>query len=328
MRVLVTGGAGFVGFHVASRLLAAGHDVLVADSMNDYYDVNLKRARLQRLMVGDGGARLEVAETDLATQGQAELLVRSFRANTIVHLAAQAGVRYSVDHPREYTKSNVVAFLEVLEAARHGRVGHLVYASSSSVYGSSSPIPFVETQRADEPVSLYAATKRSGELMAWSYSHLYGIPATALRFFTVYGPWGRPDMAYWSFTEAIREGRRIKLFNHGAQMRDFTYIDEVADAVTSTLFLPPSSADGVPHRTVNLGHNSPIELSRFVRAIESAVGRRAVVEPVEAQSGDVARTYASIDRAHELVGFTPQVEIEVGIERFVRWYEDEWNPQG
>lgn len=327
-RVLVTGAAGFIGFHLSRRLLDAGAVVLGLDNLNDYYDVALKRARLERLV--HPGFTFERAE--LADAAAVMELHAGFRPETVIHLAAQAGVRYSLDRPDLYVSSNVAGFLSVIEACRHHPVGHLIYASSSSVYGTNAKLPFSEHDGADHPVSLYGATKRSNELMAHAYAHLFGVPATGLRFFTVYGPWGRPDMAYYKFARAILEGTPIDIYNHGRLERDFTYIDDVVDAMLALIDKPPvpdPSAAGAPadparsaapHRLYNIGNHTPVALERFIALIEEAVGRPAIRRMLPMQPGDVPATFAEVSDLADAVGFAPGTPLETGIRRFVDWY--------
>ena len=323
-RVLVTGAAGFIGFHVADRLLKSGAAVAGLDNLNAYYDVQLKRDRLAQL---EGRAGFGFHELDLSDHEGVEGLFSSFKPTSVIHLAAQAGVRYSIENPRAYTTSNVDGFLSILEACRHHRVDHLIYASSSSVYGTNKKVPFKEDDPVCEPVSLYAATKRANELMARTYSHLYGIRASGLRFFTVYGPWGRPDMAPYIFTKAISEGRPIKVFNHGRMKRDFTYIDDITTAILGLIDVPPALRDAegeacVPHTIYNIGNHTPIELERFIAAIEAAVGQRAEKVMLPMQPGDVPITYADVEKLTAATGFEPDTTIEDGIAKFVDWYRD------
>jgi len=329
-RILVTGAAGFVGFHVTQALLAAGAEVAGFDSLNEYYDVRLKHARLNLLLLARPGFSFTQARLEQAP-ALAELFA-SFQPEAVIHLGAQAGVRYSLDNPAAYVDANISGFLAVLEACRRHSVSHLIYASSSSVYGLNEKTPFSEHDGADHPVSLYGATKRANELMAHSYSHLFEIPATGLRFFTVYGPWGRPDMAYYLFTKAILAGQPIKLFNHGRMRRDFTYIDDVVTAILRLLPRPPvvnpdydftrsdPASARAPHRIYNIGNHTPVELERMIVAIENATGRRARRQMVPMQPGDVVATYADVDDLMQAVGFSPSTSIETGIERFVAWY--------
>jgi UDP-glucuronate 4-epimerase len=322
MAVLVTGAAGFIGFHVAAALLRAGETVIGVDNLNDYYDVRLKEARLAALGALEGFAfeRLELAE-----QGALFRLVERHRdIDRVVHLAAQAGVRYSLVNPRAYVGANLVGQVEVLEACRQiAGLKHLVFASSSSVYGGNTKLPFAVGDPVDTPQSLYAATKRADELMAHCYAHLYRIPTTGLRFFTVYGPWGRPDMAAWLFTEAILAGRPIQLFNHGKMRRDFTYIDDVVAGTLACLAKPPTD-DGAaaPYRLYNLGNHRSEELERFVSVLERALGRKAVRELLPMQPGDVPATYADIEASRRDFGFDPKTPIDDGLPRFVAWYRE------
>ncbi|HLI20928.1 MAG TPA: NAD-dependent epimerase/dehydratase family protein [Stellaceae bacterium] len=320
MSVLVTGAAGFIGMHVATALLKRGEPVVGVDNLNDYYAVSLKEARLASLS-SQRGFRFE--KLDLA---EPEALLRFCRAHSeidhVVHLAAQPGVRYSVDHPRAYVRANLDAQLEVLEACRHLRnLKHLVYASSSSVYGGNIKLPFAIEDVVDRPQSLYAATKKADELMSYCYAHLYKLPTTGLRFFTVYGPWGRPDMAPWLFTEAIIAGKPIKLFNHGKMRRDFTYIDDVVAGVIACLDKPPAGATP-PCRLYNIGNSHSEELERFVAIIEQAVGRKARVERVPMPPGDIEATYADIAATTRDFGFVPRTSLAEGLPRFVAWYRD------
>lgn len=330
-RVLLTGAAGFVGFHVTQALLSSGVTVLGVDNLTPYYDPALKQARLDRLLPQEGFsfAHLDVADHDGLLAAFAE-----FRPEVVIHLAAQAGVRYSLDNPRAYAHSNLDGFLSVLEACRAHPVAHLIYASSSSVYGANAKVPFSEHDAADHPVSLYAATKRANELMAHSYAHLYGIPATALRFFTVYGPWGRPDMAYFKFTKAIFEGSPIDVYAENEMSRDFTYVDDVSEAIVRLCGKPPrprvaqdglapdpASADA-PWRIYNIGNHTPVSLDRFIAVIEEACGRPAIKRHLPMQPGDVRATYADVADLMAAVDFRPDTPIETGIARFVAWYRE------
>lgn len=330
-RVLVTGAAGFIGFHVSRSLLDRGDQVVGIDNLNDYYSVQLKRDRLAQI---SGHSQFSFEELDVADEAGMERLFREHSFDRVIHLAAQAGVRYSLENPMAYVQSNLVGFANILEGCRHAEVPHLVYASSSSVYGANSKMPFSVHDNVDHPVSLYAATKKSNELMAHTYSHLYGLPTTGLRFFTVYGPWGRPDMALFLFTEAILAGKPIRVFNHGKMRRDFTYIDDIVEGVvrTSDQVAQPNSAwsgdapdpgtSRAPYRVYNIGNNEPVELARFIEVIEEAVGRRAEKELLPMQPGDVPATYADVDDLSRAVGFAPKTPIEEGVRRFVSWYRE------
>jgi UDP-glucuronate 4-epimerase len=328
-KILVTGAAGFIGYHTATRLLERGDTVVGLDSMSDYYDVSLKEARLARLRP-HSAFRFEYL--DVADRGQMTALFARERFDRVVHLAAQAGVRYSLTNPHAYVDSNVVGFLNILEGCRHNPVEHLVYASSSSVYGANTHMPFSVKDNVDHPVSLYAATKKANELMAHCYSQLYAIPTTGLRFFTVYGPWGRPDMALFLFTKAILEGREIDVFNHGRMQRDFTYIDDIVEGVvrvTDRTAMPDPRWSGdapdpatsrAPYRLYNIGNNSPVQLGRMIEVLEEALGRTARKRFLDMQPGDVAATYADVDDLERDVGFRPATSIEDGVRRFVDWY--------
>ena len=330
MRVLVTGAAGFVGFHVAQRLLKDGHEVYGLDNLNDYYAVALKRARLAQL---ERHGRFHFALMDLADGHVVKRLLAHARPDVVVHLAAQAGVRYSMENPGAYVQSNLAGFVNLLEACAHEAAPqHFLYASSSSVYGANTEIPFRTKDAVDCPISLYAATKRANELMAHTYSHLYGMAVTGMRFFTVYGPWGRPDMAYYKFADAIQMGRPIKIYNHGAMRRDFTYIDDVVEAVVRLMPLAPEKTlleqssgavlSDARSRVVNIGNNRPVELSRFISVLEEKIGKKAVKNLLPMQAGDVPETCADIDDLTRDVGFRPKTSIEDGIGRFVDWYRD------
>ena len=317
--ILVTGAAGFIGYHLCRRLLAAGMAVTGIDNLNDYYDPALKQARLDQLREFPG---FSFRRLDLADRDGMEKLFAELRPAYVVHLAAQAGVRYSVEHPHVYIESNILGFLNILEGCRHTGVKHLVYASSSSVYGLNTKMPFSVTDLTDRPASLYGATKKANELMAHSYSHLYGIPVTGLRFFTVYGPWGRPDMAYFSFTRDILAGRPIRLFNHGKMQRDFTYIDDIVEGIVRVLrHVPDRPAPGLPPcRVYNIGNQNPVELERFVQILEECIGKKAVIEYLPMQAGDVVATYADVQDLAAAVGFQPATPPEVGLRYFVEWY--------
>ncbi len=334
---LVTGTAGFIGFHYAARLLRAGHHVVGFDNVNDYYSVQLKRDRLaalQQIAAQPGAGTYEFVEADLADQAAVDGVFAAHRFDRVVHLAAQAGVRYSVTQPRAYVHSNLVGFVNILEACRHAEVPHLTYSSSSSVYGANQTIPFAVEQNVDHPLSLYAASKKANELMAHTYSHLYRLPTTGLRFFTVYGPWGRPDMAMFLFTEAILQGRPINVFNHGQMMRDFTYIDDIVEGIYRTSdsiaqpnpdwsgMSPDPSTSNAPYRIYNIGNNQPVPLGRFIEIIEQKLGIEAQKNYLPMQLGDVEQTYANIDALQQAVGFRPETPIEVGIGRFIDWYRE------
>ena len=322
MATLVTGAAGFIGYHLCERLLSRGETVIGLDVMSDYYDVGLKEARLARLAGRSGFTFLKL---DIADRPAMAALAQAHPEITrIVNLAAQAGVRYSLENPRAYADSNVVGFLEILELARGlKRLDHLVYASSSSVYGGNTKLPFAVEDRVDAPLSLYAATKKANELMAHSYSHLFRLPATGLRFFTVYGPWGRPDMSAFIFAKAILAGRPIPVFNNGAMKRDFTYIDDIVSGVVACLDRPPA-ADGatVPHRVYNIGNHRSEELLRFIRVIEQACGREAKIRFEPMQAGDVPETFADIEATRRDFDFVPTTSIDEGIPRFIDWYRN------
>jgi UDP-glucuronate 4-epimerase len=333
--VLVTGAAGFIGFALARRLLEAGRSVVGVDSVNNYYDPALKEARLAVLRQFP---QFRFHKLDLADRKAVETLFSDGNFGPVVHLAAQAGVRYSLENPHAYLDANLAGFLNVLEGCRHRRTEHLVFASSSSVYGANTRLPFSVHDNVDHPISLYAATKKANELMAHAYSHLYGLPATGLRFFTVYGPWGRPDMAMFIFARAIAEGRPIKLFNYGRARRDFTYIDDVVEAVERLIDKVPAKADAAassapdpatssaPWRIYNIGNNRSIEISHLVTVLEGEFGRKAETELLPMQPGDVAETCADIDDLAREVGFRPATGIEDGVRRFVAWYRDYYRP--
>jgi UDP-glucuronate 4-epimerase len=329
--ILVTGVAGFIGFHTATRLLERGEQVIGLDNVNDYYDVRLKKARLAKLKPFKS---FSFTKLDLANRAGMKKLFAKQPIRRVVHLAAQAGVRYSLVNPHAYTDSNIEGFLNILEGCRHAKVEHLVYASSSSVYGGNTQMPFSIHDNVDHPVSLYAASKKANELMAHCYAHLYRIPCTGLRFFTVYGPWGRPDMALFIFTKAILEGKPIEVYNHGKMRRDFTYIDDIVEGVIRTLDRPatPNQAwsgdrpdpgtSSAPARIYNIGNHQPIELLRFIGVLEKALGKKAVKKLLPIQPGDVPETYADVEDLTRDVGFAPATPIEEGIGRFVQWYRE------
>jgi len=313
MRILVTGAAGFIGFHLSKRLLERGDRVVGVDNMNAYYDVRLKEARVELLRPSPA---FELVRADLADRDAMEKLFASGRFDAIVNLAAQAGVRYSVQNPYTYVESNVVGFLNVLEGARRHGTGHLVFASTSSVYGLGTDLPYKESADTDHPISLYAATKKSNEVMAHSYAHLFGIPTTGLRFFTVYGPWGRPDMALFTFTRGILEGTAIPVFNEGRMVRDFTYIDDIVEGVVRVIDRP------APYRIFNIGNHRRVELMDYIHAFEVALGKKAKLELLPMQPGDVRATEADTTALHEATGFTPATPVEEGVRRFVKWYRE------
>lgn len=331
MKILVTGAAGFIGYHTSERLLARGDEVVGLDNVNDYYDPTLKEARLARI---SGNPNFRHVRTELGDRPAMEALFATERFDRVIHLAAQAGVRYSLTNPHTYVDSNVTGFLHILEGCRHHGVQHLTYASSSSVYGANTAMPFSIHQNVDHPVSLYAATKKANELMAHTYSHLYRLPTTGLRFFTVYGPWGRPDMALFLFTKAILEGRPIDVYNHGKMRRDFTYIDDIVEGVirTSDRVASPNTAwdsdkpdpgtSLAPYRLYNIGNNNPVELMDLIGTLEKALGQTATKNLMDIQPGDVPATYADVDDLARDVGFTPCTPIETGVANFVRWYRE------
>ena len=328
---LVTGAAGFIGFHLSNRLLDNGIRVFGLDNLNPYYSVKLKEDRLAQL---EGHARFTFARLDLADRAGMERLFAANRFDVVVNLAAQAGVRYSLKNPQAYIEANIVGFTTILEGCRHHGVRHLVFASSSSVYGANTKMPFSVHDNVDHPVSLYAASKKANELMAHTYSHLYGLPCTGLRFFTVYGPWGRPDMALFLFTDAILKGRPIQVFNHGRMQRDFTYIDDIVEGVVRVMgrlpapnpawsgVTPDPGTSYAPYRVYNIGNNQPVELNDFIEAIEEVLGVRATKQYLDMQPGDVPATYADVADLTADVGFKPSTPIRAGIERFIRWYKE------
>ena len=328
-RILVTGAAGFIGYHVARRLLADGYDVVGLDNLNTYYDPALKQARLKQL---SAFPNFRFEQRDLADREGMAALFAAHKFPFVVHLAAQAGVRYSLIDPHAYIDANITGFLNILEGCRHHGCKHLLYASSSSVYGANTRIPFSTGDNVDHPVSLYGATKKANELMAHSYSHLFNLPATGLRFFTVYGPWGRPDMALWLFTEAITEGRPVKLFNHGDVRRDFTYIDDIVESIARLMTHPAAgnpdwsgddpdpASSRAPWRVFNIGNHDAVEVTRLVDLIEEAVGKKAKRELLPMQPGDVYETFADVTALQQAVGFAPKTPIEDGVRSFVSWY--------
>src|SRR3990172_899849 len=328
--ILVTGVAGFIGYHLTQRLLAADHAVVGVDNLNDYYDVRLKESRLARLL---GRPGFDFVKLDLANRAGMEALFQTNKFDRVVNLAAQVGVRYSLTNPHAYVNSNVVGFLNVLEGCRHGGVGHLLFASSSSVYGANTRLPFSEHDNVDHSVSLYAATKKSGELMAHTYAHLYRLPCTGLRLFTVYGPWGRPDMALFKFTRGILAGEAIPVFNPGDMVRDFTYVDDIVEGVIRVIDrtarpdpawsgdAPDPATSYAPYRIYNIGNNQPVELMRYIEVLEKCLGKKAKLEMLPMQDGDVPATSANVESLGKDVGFRPRTSVEHGISRFVEWYK-------
>jgi UDP-glucuronate 4-epimerase len=328
MKVLITGAAGFIGFHLCNQLLSRGDTVIGLDNLNDYYDVNLKKSRLENIK----NKNFIFVELDLLNKKGLQKIFSEYQFDAVVNLAAQAGVRYSITNPDTYISSNVVGFLNVLESCRDNNIAHLLYASSSSVYGMNTKMPFSEADNVDHPVSLYAASKKSNELMAHSYSHLYNLPTSGLRFFTVYGPWGRPDMAAFLFTKAILSGQPIDVYNNGDMKRDFTYIDDIVDGIIRTLDVPPKANDEwsslnpdpsystAPYRLFNIGNNSPVLLTEFIDAIEESLGINAIKNYLPIQPGDVVETYADIQNISKL-GYAPSTDIQTGVKSFIDWYK-------
>ncbi|HHG8775540.1 TPA: NAD-dependent epimerase [Raoultella planticola] len=329
MKFLVTGAAGFIGFHTSQRLLAAGHEVVGIDNMNDYYDVTLKQSRLDLLQ----SPLFSFHKIDLADRESIAQLFASEKFDRVIHLAAQAGVRYSLENPHAYADANLIGYLNILEGCRHHKVQHLLYASSSSVYGLNRKMPFSTDDSVDHPVSLYAATKKANELMAHTYSHLYGIPTTGLRFFTAYGPWGRPDMALFKFTKAMLEGKSIDVYNYGKMKRDFTYIDDIVEAIIRVQDVIPQpdtewsvengspATSSAPYRVYNIGNSSPVELMDYITALEEALGMIAEKNMMPIQPGDVLETSADTKPLYDLVGFKPQTSVKDGVKNFVDWYK-------
>jgi len=329
-KVLLTGAAGFIGMHLALRLLARGDSVIGIDNLNNYYDVSLKEARLARLVPHPN---FRFIKADVADRSAMALLFEQEKVERVVHLAAQAGVRYSITHPHAYIDANLQGFINIMEGCRHQDIHHLVYASSSSVYGGNTKLPFTESDAVDHPVSLYAATKKANELMAHTYSHLYRLPTTGLRFFTVYGPWGRPDMALFLFTKAILEGRAIDVFNYGQMVRDFTFIDDIVEGVLRVLdkpatpnpnfdaCQPDAASSNAPYRVFNIGNSHPTPLMDYITAIEDALGIKAIKNFLPMQAGDVPATSANTDALHDWVGFKPETPVKEGVDRFVNWYK-------
>jgi UDP-glucuronate 4-epimerase len=345
-KILITGTAGFIGFHLTSRLVKEGFEVVGLDVINDYYDINLKYSRLNFLGINKDQiqlnqkvsssihSNLNFVQSDIADHEYIVEMMRSESFDYVVNLAAQAGVRYSIDNPLAYTHSNVNGFLSILEGARHSGVKHLVYASTSSVYGLNTSMPLKETTPTEHPMALYAATKKANEMMAHSYSHLFDLPTSGLRFFTVYGPWGRPDMALFLFAEAIKKGEPIKVFNNGKMIRDFTYVDDIVESITRLVVKPPKPNDdwngekpridssSAPFRIFNIGNGSPVQLMRYIEAVESAMGIKAEYNMMDIQPGDVPATHADTTALEEYIGFKPETSVEEGVSRFISWYKE------
>ena len=334
MAILVTGAAGFIGFHLIEKLLESGEYIIGLDNFNNYYDVKLKRARHEKLhkKAKKLNSNFKMIEEDICNEKEVKNIFEKYKIKSVVNLAAQAGVRYSIENPSAYIDSNIKGFLNILEGCRHNQIKHLVYASSSSVYGGNKNMPFCETQSVNHPVSLYAATKKSNELMAHTYSHLYGVPCTGLRFFTVYGPWGRPDMALFVFTKSIIEGKPIKIFNMGKMIRDFTYVEDITKSLILILNKPATkdssfdpmnpnpSTSWAPHRIFNIGNSKPIKLEEYINAIEIKLGKKAIKEYVEMQPGDVSATEADTNALKEWINFKPNTNVQEGVSEFVNWY--------
>jgi UDP-glucuronate 4-epimerase len=345
MKILVTGTAGFIGFHLANRLISEGHDLVGLDNINDYYDVSLKYSRLRtsgirqslinynQMVTSTLHSSYRFIKMDLTDRNNLNELFKNEQFDQVCNLAAQAGVRYSLTNPYAYIDSNIIGFMNLLEACRYNHIRHLVYASSSSVYGLNEKIPFTETDNVDHPISLYAATKKSNELMAHTYSHLFGLPTTGLRFFTVYGPWGRPDMALFIFTKAILEGKPIQVFNNGEMERDFTYIDDIVEGIFRILTgeppvgnvhwsgrEPDPSSSPAPYRVYNIGNNKPVKLMDFIHAIEESAGKKAIIEFKPMQAGDVRKTWAEVEKLKTSFDYQPGFSVESGIKQFVKWY--------
>ncbi|BDD06889.1 NAD-dependent epimerase [Aureibacter tunicatorum] len=335
MKILITGAAGFIGFHLARKLLSIGENVIGIDNINDYYEQSLKYDRLKEcgidriaiesnnnLIQSDKFPNFSFVKIDITDRESIEKLFEKEKFDVVVNLAAQAGVRYSLENPHAYVDSNLVGFINLLECCRHNQIKHFVYASSSSIYGMNDKIPFAEEDRVDHPVSLYAATKKSNELMAHSYSHLYSLPTTGLRFFTVYGPWGRPDMAPMLFANAISQGKPIKVFNHGDMERDFTYIDDIVNGINEVIKNPPSKDDDRPfYRLFNIGNSKPIHLMEFIETIEKSLNIKAKLDMLPMQPGDVKRTWADTSNLEKLVMYKPNTSLEEGVEKFIKWYK-------
>ncbi len=337
MKILVTGAAGFIGAEVCNTVLSHGHRVVGIDNINDYYDINLKEARLQRIENSINSDNFTFQKIGIEDRVSVETLFNQHKFDKVIHLAAQAGVRYSIENPHAYVDSNLVGFVNILEGCRHHNVQHLVYASSSSVYGANETMPFVESDNVDHPVSLYAASKKANELMAHTYSHLYNLPTTGLRFFTVYGPWGRPDMALFKFTKAILEGDEIQVYNYGDHYRDFTYIDDIVDGILKALDntasadtdwngkSPNPATSKAPYRVYNIGAHDPVHLLSFIETLEEALGVKAKKNLLPMQAGDVIATYANVDALGEATGYRPKTSIKEGVGKFVEWYKAYYN---
>lgn len=348
-KVLVTGTAGFIGFHLTKRLIYDGFEVVGLDIINDYYDISLKHARLEHLGITVSSTKsnkliasslytnLKFIKTDLAEHHFIIEMMKEEKFDYVVNLAAQAGVRYSIDNPLAYTHSNVDGFLSILEGARHSKVKHLVYASTSSVYGLNTAMPLKETTPTEHPMALYAATKKANEMMAHSYSHLFDLPTSGLRFFTVYGPWGRPDMALFLFAEAMRKGEAINVFNHGKMIRDFTYVDDIVESITRLIVKPPKRSSDwngdqpridtstAPYRIFNIGNGSPVKLMRYIEAIETALGLKGKYNMMDIQPGDVPATHADTTALEDYIGFRPETSVEEGVNMFIEWYKTYYN---
>lgn len=345
-KILVTGTAGFIGFHLTKRLVEDGFEVIGLDVINDYYDIGLKFSRLRYLGIKEEDIKINCSnasklysnlsfiQADLANHSFIVEMMQSEKFDFVVNLAAQAGVRYSIDNPRAYTHSNIDGFLSILEGARHSQVKHLVYASTSSVYGLNTAMPLKEMNSTEHPMALYAATKKANEMMAHSYSHLFNLPSSGLRFFTVYGPWGRPDMALFLFAEAIRKGKPIDIFNHGKMIRDFTYVDDIVESITRLIVKPPArnkkwdgdlpriDTSSAPYRIFNIGNGSPVELLRYIEAIESALGIKGIYNMMDIQPGDVPATHADTTVLEEYIDFRPETSVEDGVAKFILWYKE------
>ena len=348
-KILVTGSAGFIGFHLTSRLVNEGYEVIALDVINDYYDIKLKYSRLEFLGIDKNliklnqkvssciHSNLNFIQSDLSNHDYIVEMMKTESFDYVVNLAAQAGVRYSIDNPLAYTHSNIDGFLSILEGARHSKVKHLVYASTSSVYGLNTTMPLKETTPTEHPMALYAATKKANEMMAHSYSHLFNLPTSGLRFFTVYGPWGRPDMALFLFAEAMRKGEPVNVFNHGKMIRDFTYVDDIVESITRLVVKPPKrdnswsgdapriDSSSAPYRIFNIGNGSPVELMRYIEAVESSLGVKGKYNMMDIQPGDVPATHADTGALEEYIGFKPQTTVEEGVSRFISWYKEYYN---